>query len=142
MSLITTNADLKAFCKTLENVPFITVDTEFLRDRTFYARLCLIQVSGPDRNAAAIDVLSSEEELDLSPLWELFDNPDILKVFHAARQDLEILWQMTGRMVHPLFDTQVAAMGCGQCAPAPCRRRYPGFVPVPLESAVFGTQDP
>ena len=129
MSLITTNADLKAFCKTLENVPFITVDTEFLRDRTFYARLCLIQVSGPDRNAAAIDVLSSEEELDLGPLWELFDNPNILKVFHAARQDLEILWRLL-------------LSGCGQCAPAPCRRRYPGFVPVPLESAVFGTQDP
>jgi ribonuclease D len=113
MSLITTNTDLKAFCKTLENAPFITVDTEFLRDRTFYARLCLIQVSGPDRRAVAIDVLSSDEQLDLSPLWRLFDDPCILKVFHAARQDLEILWQMTGRMVHPLFDTQVAAMVCG-----------------------------
>ncbi len=111
--LITTNAALQAFCKTLEAVPFITVDTEFLRDRTYYAKLCLIQVSGPDKNAVAIDVLSTEEELDLTPLFALFDNPNILKVFHAARQDLEILLQLSGKMVHPLFDTQVAAMVCG-----------------------------
>ncbi len=113
MTLITTNAALQDFCKTLENVPFITVDTEFLRDRTFFARLCLIQVSGPDKNAVAIDVLSEEDELDLTPLWDLLDNPNILKVFHAARQDLEIIWQLTGKIVHPLFDTQVAAMVCG-----------------------------
>lgn len=111
--LITTNAALRDFCKTLESAPFITLDTEFLRDRTYYAKLCLIQVSGPDRKAAAIDVLSSEEEIDLAPLFALFDNPAILKVFHAARQDLEILYQLTGKMVHPLFDTQVAAMVCG-----------------------------
>lgn len=113
MTLITTNAALRDFCKTLESAPYITVDTEFLRDRTYYARLCLIQVSGPDKKAVAIDPLSSDEELDLSPLIELFDNPNILKVFHAARQDLEILLQLTGKMVHPLFDTQVAAMVCG-----------------------------
>lgn len=113
MTLITTNSALQAFCKTIENAPFITVDTEFLRDRTYYAKLCLIQVSGPDKNAVAIDPLATEEELDLSPLFALFENPNILKVFHAARQDLEILLQLTGKMVHPLFDTQVAAMVCG-----------------------------
>lgn len=113
MTLITTNAALQAFCKSVENAPFITVDTEFLRDRTYYAKLCLIQVSGPDKQAVAIDPLSTEEELDLSPLFALFENANILKVFHAARQDLEILWQLTGKMVHPLFDTQVAAMVCG-----------------------------
>ena len=113
MTLITTNTALKDFCSTLQNVPFITVDTEFLRDRTYYAKLCLIQVSGPDKNAVAIDVLSSEEDLDLTPLWQLLHNDAILKVFHAARQDLEILLQLSGKMVHPLFDTQVAAMVCG-----------------------------
>lgn len=113
MSLITTNAALKSFCETLKDVPFITVDTEFLRDRTYYARLCVIQVSGPDKKAAAIDVLSSEEEIDLAPLWALLADEKILKVFHAARQDLEIILQLSGKMVHPLFDTQVAAMVCG-----------------------------
>lgn len=113
MTLITTNAALQAFCKSVEQAPFITVDTEFLRDRTYYAKLCLIQVSGPDKNAVAIDPLATEEELDLSPLFTLFENKNILKVFHAARQDLEILLQLTGKMVAPLFDTQVAAMVCG-----------------------------
>lgn len=113
MTLITTNAALQAFCKSVETAPFITVDTEFMRDRTYYAKLCLIQVSGPDKKAVAIDPLSTEEQLDLSPLFTLFEDANILKVFHAARQDLEILWQLTGKMVHPLFDTQVAAMVCG-----------------------------
>lgn len=113
MTLITTNAALQDFCASVEKAPFITVDTEFLRDRTYYAKLCLIQVSGPDKKAVAIDPLSTDERLDLSPLFALFENTDILKVFHAARQDLEILWQMTGKMLHPLFDTQVAAMVCG-----------------------------
>ena len=113
MTLITTNAELKAFCQTLKNAPFITVDTEFLRDKTYYSKLCLIQLSGPDKNAVAVDVLSSVEDLDLTPVWDLMADPAILKVFHAARQDLEIVLQLSGKMVAPLFDTQVAAMVCG-----------------------------
>ncbi len=113
MSLITTNAALKAFCDTLKDCPYITVDTEFMRERTYYAKLCLIQISGPDREAVGIDVLAGEEELDLSPIWELFANQNIMKVFHAARQDLEIIFQLSGTLPAPLFDTQIAAMVCG-----------------------------
>ena len=113
MSLITTNAALKAFCDTLKDCPYITVDTEFMRERTYYAKLCLIQMSGPDREAAGIDVLAGEEELDLSPIWELFADKNIVKVFHAARQDLEIVYQLSGALPYPLFDTQIAAMVCG-----------------------------
>lgn len=113
MTLITTNSELRAFCDTLRSQPFITVDTEFLRDKTYYSKLCLIQISGPDKNAVAIDVLSKVEEIDLTPVWDLLADPKILKVFHAARQDLEIILQLSGKMVHPLFDTQVAAMVCG-----------------------------
>lgn len=113
MTLITTNAALKAFCETLTDCPYITVDTEFMRERTYYAKLCLIQISGPDKEAVGIDVLAGEEELDLSPIWELFANQNIMKVFHAARQDLEIIYQLSGTLPAPLFDTQIAAMVCG-----------------------------
>lgn len=113
MSLITTNAALKAYCDTLKNSPYITVDTEFMRERTYYAKLCLIQISGPDKEAVGVDVLAGEEELDLSPIWELFADKNIVKVFHAARQDLEIIYQLSGTLPAPLFDTQIAAMVCG-----------------------------
>lgn len=113
MTLITTNAALKAFCDTLTDCPYITVDTEFMRERTYYAKLCLIQISGPDREAVGVDVLAGEEELDLTPIWELFANQNIMKVFHAARQDLEIIYQLSGTLPAPLFDTQIAAMVCG-----------------------------
>ena len=113
MTILTTNAALQAFCDSLKDCPYITVDTEFMRERTYYAKLCLIQISGPDRDAVGIDVLAGEEELDLSPVWELFANPHILKVFHAARQDLEIIYQLSGKLPAPLFDTQIAAMVCG-----------------------------
>lgn len=113
MTLITTNQELREFCATLEDAPFITVDTEFLRERTYYAKLCLIQLSGPDKRAAAIDVLSPLEEIDCTPIWELMKNPKILKVFHAARQDLEIIYQLSGHLPAPLYDTQIAAMVCG-----------------------------
>ncbi len=112
MTLITTNSELRAFCAKLASVPFITVDTEFLREKTYYAKLCLIQISGPDKQAAAIDVLA-EEELDLAPIWDLMNNPSILKVFHAARQDLEIIYNLSGKIPTPLYDTQIAAMVCG-----------------------------
>lgn len=113
MTILTNNADLRAFCDTLKDSPYITVDTEFMREKTYYAKLCLIQVSAPDKEAVAIDVLAGVEELDLSPVWELFANKNIMKVFHAARQDLEIIYQLSGTLPAPLFDTQIAAMVCG-----------------------------
>ncbi len=111
MSLITTTKDLKAFCATLKKAQFITVDTEFIRERTYYARLCLIQVAGPD-DAYAIDPLA--EGIDLTPLYDILRDKKILKVFHACRQDLEIFFkEMGGKLPAPLFDTQIAAMVCG-----------------------------
>jgi ribonuclease D len=110
-SLITTAKDLKALCTRLKKAEFITVDTEFIRERTYWARLCLIQVAGPDE-AYAIDPLA--EGMDLEPLYELFQNKKVLKVFHACRQDLEIFFKETGgKLPTPLFDTQIAAMVCG-----------------------------
>jgi len=109
--LITDQSVLAAFCQTLKGKPFLTIDTEFLRDKTYYPLLCLIQVAGPGIDAVAIDPLV--KSLDLAPLYELLDDPSIVKVFHAARQDLEIFYNLTGRIPHPLFDTQVAAMVCG-----------------------------
>src|SRR3990172_80441 len=111
MSLITTSKDLKAFCASLKKAEFITADTEFIRERTFWARLCLIQVAGPD-GAFAIDPLA--EGIDLAPLYDLFQDKKILKVFHACRQDLEIFFkEMNGKLPAPVFDTQIAAMVCG-----------------------------
>jgi ribonuclease D len=108
--MITDTASLDAFCKTLSGTPFITVDTEFMRESTYWPVLCLIQVAGPD-DAKAIDALAPG--IDLAPLFNLLDNPSILKVFHAARQDLEIFYHLMGHVPAPLFDTQVAAMVCG-----------------------------
>jgi len=110
MTLIKDNATLSEFCSRLKSTDYITVDTEFMREKTYWPILCLIQVAGPD-DAAAIDTLA--EGLDLSPLYDLFDDTSILKVFHAARQDLEIFFHLTGRLPMPVFDTQVAAMVCG-----------------------------
>ncbi len=111
MSVITTSSDLSAFCKTLEHVPFVTVDTEFLREKTYYPKLCLVQISGPNKDARAIDPLAGE--IDLAPLFDLLENPNILKIFHSGRQDLEIFYNLTGHVVTPFFDTQIAAMVCG-----------------------------
>jgi ribonuclease D len=110
MKLITTTDDLAAFCKPLADTEFIAVDTEFMRERTYWPKLCLAQVAGPD-DAAAIDALA--EGIDLGPLDELMANPKVLKVFHAARQDLEIFYLRMNKVPQPLFDTQIAAMVCG-----------------------------
>src|SRR5215813_12946313 len=110
MKLITTTDELAAFCKPLAATEFIAVDTEFMRERTYWPKLCLAQVAGPDE-AAAIDALA--EGIDLSPLDELMANQKVLKVFHAARQDLEIFYLRMNKVPAPLFDTQVAAMVCG-----------------------------
>jgi ribonuclease D len=110
MKLITTTDDLAAFCKPLATTEFIAVDTEFMRERTYWPKLCLAQVAGPDE-AAAIDTLA--DGIDLAPLEELMASPQVLKVFHAARQDIEIFFHRMNQVPQPLFDTQVAAMVCG-----------------------------
>lgn len=110
MKLITTTDELAGFCRSLAGAEFITVDTEFMRERTYWPKLCLAQVAGPD-DAAAIDALA--EGIDLAPLDELMANPGVLKVFHAARQDVEIFYLRMNKVPQPLFDTQVAAMVCG-----------------------------
>lgn len=111
MMVISTQKELNAFCKKLSREKFITVDTEFLREKTYFSKLCLIQVSGPDKQAQAIDPLV--EGLDLNPLFDLLFDENITKIFHAGRQDLEIIFNLTGKVVQPLFDTQIAAMVCG-----------------------------
>ena len=110
MTLIADSAAVAALCKRLGRADYITVDTEFMREKTFWAKLCLIQLAGPDE-AAAIDPLV--EGLDLKPFFNLLANKKVLKVCHGARQDVEIFYQMTARIPAPLFDTQIAAMVCG-----------------------------
>ena len=110
MNLISTTADLEAFCERLKAAEYITVDTEFMREKTFWPKLCLVQIAGPDE-AAAVDPLA--DGIDLAPLFRLMADPTVLKVFHAARQDVEIFYNLTGEVPKPLFDTQVAAMVCG-----------------------------
>jgi ribonuclease D len=114
MKTITTTEGLAAFCQAAAKAPYVTVDTEFLRERTYYSKLCLIQLAFPgkgDENAVLVDPLV--DGLDLEPLLELFRNTAVVKVFHAARQDLEIFFIDHGVIPDPLFDTQVAAMVCG-----------------------------
>jgi len=111
---LTTTDELAEFCARAAEVPYVTVDTEFLRERTYFAQLCLVQLALPgedDRDAVLVDPLS--DAMDLTPLYELFRNPNVVKVFHAARQDLEIFHVEGGLVPQPLFDTQVAAMVCG-----------------------------
>jgi ribonuclease D len=110
MSWIADSATLAEFCQRASSSPFVTVDTEFMRERTYWAQLCLVQCATPDE-AVAIDALAPG--IDLSPLFRLLDDARVLKVFHAARQDLEIFHHLTDRVPGPLFDTQVAAMVCG-----------------------------
>jgi ribonuclease D len=108
--LIADTAGLAAFCHRLAAEPFITIDTEFLRDKTFWPQLCLIQLASPNE-AVAVDTLA--DGLDLSPLLELLKNKAVVKVFHAARQDLEIFYHMMGEVPAPIADTQVMAMAAG-----------------------------
>lgn len=110
MNLISTTADLADACARLAAHPFVTVDTEFLRETTYYPKLCLIQLASPDE-AVLVDPLAPD--LDLAPFFGLMTNEAVVKVFHAARQDLEIVWMLGRVLPTPLFDTQVAAMVCG-----------------------------
>ncbi|MFI4986542.1 MAG: ribonuclease D [Alphaproteobacteria bacterium] len=110
MTLISDSDSLAAFCRRLASSSYLTVDTEFMRDKTFYPQLCLVQLTG-DAEAAAIDTLAPG--IDLAPLLALMNDPALLKVFHAGRQDLEIFYLLSGRVPAPMFDTQIAAMVCG-----------------------------
>ena len=110
--LITDSATLANLCARLADADLITVDTEFMRESTYYPELCLIQIADVNE-AAAIDPMAPG--LDMTPLLELLtDNEDVLKVVHAGGQDIEIIYNLTGKTPHPLFDTQVAAMALGQ----------------------------
>ncbi len=110
--LITDSAPLAALCERLSSAPFVTVDTEFMRENTFWPDLCLIQIADSNE-AAAID--PKAPGLDMQPLYDLLvDNDDVLKVFHAGGQDVEIIFNLTGKTPHPIFDTQIGAMALAQ----------------------------
>jgi len=110
MDLITDTKALAALCKALAHDPFVTVDTEFMRETTYWPDLCLIQIAGAEVNGL-IDPMA--EGIDLKPFFALMNNEKVLKVFHAARQDVEIMVHLAGTVPHPIFDTQIAAMVCG-----------------------------
>ena len=110
--LITTSSELAELCERLAKSEFVAVDTEFMRENTYYPLLCLLQI-GNEEEAAAIDPLASG--LDMTPLLNLLtDNEDVLKVFHAGGQDVEIIYNLTGKTPHPIFDTQIAMMAISQ----------------------------
>ncbi|TMM54718.1 ribonuclease D [Sulfitobacter sabulilitoris] len=114
MKIITSTEDLAAFCTAAAEHDYVTVDTEFLRERTYYSQLCLVQLAMPgpdDSTGVLVDPLA--EGLSLEPLYDLFRDTSVVKVFHAARQDLEIFYVDAQVFPEPLFDTQVAAMVCG-----------------------------
>ena len=110
MDLITNTKELAAACARLAAHPFVTVDTEFLRETTYYPQLCVIQMASSDE-AVVVDALAPG--IDLAPFFALMVDERMVKVFHAARQDIEIVWHRAGLIPHPIFDTQVAAMVLG-----------------------------
>ena len=110
MAVITANEELRAACARLAKHPYVAVDTEFHRETTFWPILCLVQLAS-DEEAFAVDALAPG--VDLAPVFELMANHQVVKVFHAARQDVEIFWKLAGTVPAPMFDTQVAAMVCG-----------------------------
>jgi ribonuclease D len=114
MITITTTEALSAFCERARTRPYVTVDTEFLRERSYYSKLCLVQLAvtgGAEEDAVLVDPLA--KGISLAPLYDLMRDTSVMKVFHAARQDLEIFYIDGGVIPQPLFDTQVAAMVCG-----------------------------
>jgi ribonuclease D len=114
MRTITTTDDLAAFCAAAKSAPYVTIDTEFLRERTYWSKLCLIQMAlpGDEGDAVLVDPIEGDQ-MSLEPLYDLFRHEATVKVFHAARQDLEIFFVEGNSFPKPLFDTQVAAMVCG-----------------------------
>ena len=111
MTLITDSRSVKDICISLAREPFICIDTEFMREGTYWPRLCLIQLADSESNSFAVDPLAPH--IDLAPLFDLLANKLVPKVIHAARQDIEIFFYLTGAAPKPIFDTQVAAMVCG-----------------------------
>ena len=110
--IIDTTKKLREFCKKIEKQPFIAVDTEFMREKTYYPIVCLIQIAAADTDlAACIDPIA--DDLDLTPLLDVMKNENVLKVFHSGRQDLEIFYQLMDALPTPVFDTQIGAMVCG-----------------------------
>ncbi|CAN5204310.1 ribonuclease D [soil metagenome] len=110
MPSITSTADLAAACKRFAQFDTVTVDTEFMRETTFWPKLCVVQLASPEE-AVIVDAMAPD--IDLDPFFKLMKNEKIIKVFHAARQDIEIVHHLGGLIPHPVFDTQVAAMVCG-----------------------------
>ena len=110
MQPITTTEELTQVCARMARHPFVTVDTEFLRETTYYPLLCVAQIASPDE-AYVVDTLAPA--IDLSPFFDLLTDEKVVKVFHAARQDIEIVWNMAKKIPHPIFDSQVAAMVLG-----------------------------
>ena len=111
MNLISKSKDIQNLCNKLSKEKFICIDTEFIREKYYFAKLCLLQIGDSKGNGWAIDTLVNG--IDLSPVYSLLLNPEILKVFHAPRQDLEIIYKLMGKIPRPIFDTQSAGMACG-----------------------------
>jgi ribonuclease D len=110
MTFVSDSIELAELCARLAKEPYVAIDTEFMRDKTYYSKLCLVQLAGAT-DVAAVDPLA--DGIDLTPLYDLLANPDVLKVFHAARQDIEIFVHRMGTVPSPVFDTQIAGMVCG-----------------------------
>jgi ribonuclease D len=110
MPIITSTAELAAACKRFARFEYVTVDTEFMRETTYWPKLCVIQMASPEE-AVIVDAMAPD--VDLAPFFKLMKNEGVIKVFHAARQDIEIVYHRGGLIPHPVFDTQVAAMVCG-----------------------------
>src|SRR5215472_18319759 len=110
MDVITTTEELAEACTRLSRHPYVTVDTEFLRESTYFPILCVAQMASADESVV---VDARAEGIDLAPFFALMANERVLKVFHAARQDIEIVWHQASLLPHPIFDTQVAAMVLG-----------------------------
>ena len=116
MRLVSESGELAQVCAAFAEAPYITVDTEFLRERTYWSQLCLVQMARPDDDGSGDDAVLIDplaQGIDLAPLLRLMADEGVLKVFHAARQDIEIFHHMGGVIPRPLFDTQIAAMVCG-----------------------------
>ena len=109
INIIKDNVTLKRFCNKCNKEKVLAVDTEFVRENTYFPVLCLVQIAS-ETFSAVIDPLA---EIDMKPVWELLSNKKILKIFHAGRQDIEIFFNLTGKIPEPIYDTQIAAMFCG-----------------------------
>ena len=131
--MITTTKELTKLCTRFAKHPFVTVDTEFIREKTYYPQVCLIQLACPNE-AVCVDPLS--EKLDLTPLFELFQNKKVIKVFHACRQDIEIFYHLSHQIPVPVFDTQVGAMVCGYGDNVSYQQLVNDFVGVSLDKTM------